>query len=787
MFSSRPLATILSVVSVLGSALTSPTSNPPRYCSQKTVANYDDIQGAAVVAQPLSTPYKGLNYPGWLAVTNAQVGPVQGSVLQVQSPPTTIFFGQTLGQPAVEHSFEIGKGFSYYTLTSLYFACVTAPVGAVGLGGALGGVNVPLSCTIGAIGTKTNGDKVTTKLSSEPVLKQQKFTFPDTFKDLKKVEFILETTSVLSGLVDVDVDNVDAFALLDFPIMAEQAVQPVRNDSLIISSRWVPEPNGRGTWSLLSTCIITILLCVWSAVHLNVPQHEKQKLKYWRKCKWLLLGLFAPEVVAYVAWQQWREAKRLRDDVRALYGQDRIPSRLRRITRYSLSVGSAKENATEYNTGSPSPAPKVRQGTRSEWTIVHGFYALMGGYAFAPPGNDFLPNGVNRTTITPTGLRFLLEHEPTALPEITADEIRDKSKADGLKKTLVCVQALWFCAQCITRQSQSLPVSLLELNTVGHALCTLVIYLLWWHKPLDVDEPTLISNSKLNQMCAYMWMSSRVSASGHCTYDMPDGLQDEFHCIWPFSRPSLKDLELIRLPFPTRSYYQFDDGPQPNNGRAMTELGRPSYISSMYKLRQGIYLSMCPDAIKADRPAGLSIRKTAISRLSPVDLQRWSFAHMAISSYDLKADLLLRHSIATSGRTFIRSLNMRVPFVDALQNNNLDPRLEIRAPNAKFTVAASGLFPGFAVTGGLYGGLHLAAWNASFPSHTEKLAWRISSTSVTCTGAMLAILAWIANTEGGKRALLDFSRIITRKRLLDRPEYRITWARYVNAIAAGLM
>ena len=578
--------------------------------------------------------------------------------------------------------------------------------------------------------------------------------------------------------------------------MAEPALQPVRNDSLITPSRWVPEPNGRGTWSLLSTCIITILLCVWSAVHLNVPQREKQISKYWRRCKWLLLGLFAPEVVAYVAWQQWREAKRLRDDVRASFGQNRIPSGPRRARRYLSSVGLAKAEAVESNTSSPPPSPKFGQRTRSEWTIVHGFYALMGGYAFAPPGDKFLPDELTRITITPTGLRFLLAHELDALPEITADEIRDKSKADGLKKTVVCIQALWFCAQCITRQSQALPVSLLELNTIGHALCTLVIYLLWWHKPLNVDEPTLITDSGLRPMCAYMWMSSRASASSYCTHDMPDGLQDEFHCIWPFSKPSEEDLRPGRdcstPKTPTLENRPWTDDQLELFSRFkhaidITKIERPLYISRFYKFHQRIYSSIYPDAIKADRPAGLAIRKTAISHLTPIDLERWSLAHKAINQYGLAADLLSRHSIATSGRTFIKSLNMRVPFIDALQNNNLNPRLEIRAPNAIFTVAAGGLFPGFAVAGGLYGGLHTAAWDAAFPSHAEKVVWRISSTSVTCTGAILAILAWVANTEGGKRALLDFSRIITRQRLLDRPEYRITWARYVNAIAAGLL
>lgn len=35
---------------------------------------------------------------------------------------------------------------------------------------------------------------------------------------------------------------------------------------------------------------------------------------------------------------------------------------------------------------------------------------------------------------------------------------------------------------------QRLGTSLFELNTLGHALCALLIYCLWWNKPLDTKE-----------------------------------------------------------------------------------------------------------------------------------------------------------------------------------------------------------------------------------------------------------------------------------------------------------
>ena len=42
-----------------------------------------------------------------------------------------------------------------------------------------------------------------------------------------------------------------------------------RNDTIIHG--WQAEPSGRGTWSIVWKCVVTVLLCTWSALHLEVP------------------------------------------------------------------------------------------------------------------------------------------------------------------------------------------------------------------------------------------------------------------------------------------------------------------------------------------------------------------------------------------------------------------------------------------------------------------------------------------------------------------------------------
>ena len=56
--------------------------------------------------------------------------------------------------------------------------------------------------------------------------------------------------------------------------------------------------------------------------------------------------------------------------------------------------------------------------------------------------------------------------------------------------------------------AQRIPISLLELNTFGHAICALFIYLLWWEKPFEVDIPTEVHSQALLDMFALAWVNT---------------------------------------------------------------------------------------------------------------------------------------------------------------------------------------------------------------------------------------------------------------------------------------
>jgi hypothetical protein len=132
----------------------------------------------------------------------------------------------------------------------------------------------------------------------------------------------------------------------------------------------------------------------------------------------------------------------------------------------------------------------------------------MGGFAFDSKFSNpsFIPGNVDRLILTPIGLLLLAQEEPSLIPNIAESVISDKSKANWMAKTLVCLQATWFCIQCITRLAQGLAITLLELNTFAHALCALMIFLLWWDKPLDVQDSTIIDGARAAELCATMIM-----------------------------------------------------------------------------------------------------------------------------------------------------------------------------------------------------------------------------------------------------------------------------------------
>lgn len=287
---------------------------------------------------------------------------------------------------------------------------------------------------------------------------------------------------------------------------------------------------------------------------------------------------------------------------------------------------------------------------------------------------------------------------------------------------------------------------------------------MWWHKPLDIAEPTLIGGDKVRPLLAYMWMSSAVSVQGVKAWDVHGRVRDEFDAIWPFRYPRLEDLlfgEQKTANIPLNGSEESSDTavdedggvgqrhPTTPNGTNTEEYGPPlptsdspsthEMLSRHYKsgshpnIRSLIltYLHSHPSLhhlLHLPLPPGLSVRKTLISSLSPLTLTRWSLCHHAITTYALEPSLRHRHYTHSS-----------------------DSYLATRISNS---VSLIGTRPyeiwfGFAIAGLLYGGLHMLAWNAPFGSRVEMVFWRVAAASVTGAPVVMVPLAMLFD----KRAL----------------------------------
>ena len=144
---------------------------------------------------------------------------------------------------------------------------------------------------------------------------------------------------------------------------------------------------------------------------------------------------------------------------------------------------------------------------------------------------------LSRLTLTPTGI---LQLAKAGLFEHKSDnDIRDKSKTDWLGKGLFILQVLWMMLQCISRKAAGYPLSPLEVHTLVHAGCALLVYCMWFKKPLDIKEPTVIKYERFENLLALMLVRSpKFGWFQYGNIAIPEGFMrarqdNRIHRRWP--------------------------------------------------------------------------------------------------------------------------------------------------------------------------------------------------------------------------------------------------------------
>lgn len=142
------------------------------------------------------------------------------------------------------------------------------------------------------------------------------------------------------------------------------------------------------------------------------------------------------------------------------------------------------------------------------WTIAHGFYLNMGAIILDVGGRRRFP-------VTYRQLVVLLDHGLVTLPDISEDEIKDKSKADGFAKAISCIQVGWLAVQSIARAQQHLPLTTLELTTLVFVANSLLVFFIWWEKPTDVQVPIVLkTGNKTDEALRQLFGESNLKWDG---------------------------------------------------------------------------------------------------------------------------------------------------------------------------------------------------------------------------------------------------------------------------------
>ncbi|KAF2714369.1 hypothetical protein K504DRAFT_509350 [Pleomassaria siparia CBS 279.74] len=274
---------------------------------------------------------------------------------------------------------------------------------------------------------------------------------------------------------------------------------------------WQKEPTTRGTFIIVSVPLACLFTCVWTAVHLNLPKpHEGDWLcwpQLFRRIKWFTIGVFLPEIIAWCAYRQYREAEKLDNFIQNTRHEKRREKRRKRDedwVKYFRRIFFPKSDKPEVvEDGNPRCTQR-----KHHWTFIHSFYAVMGGFAVdisgLPENERFLPNGQTRVALTISGVAALFNKNPEFVPDIPRSYLDDKSKLGSFGKGMLVFELVLFFTQCIRRWRNHLGVSLFEINVLTHVFFALIACGLWWNKPLDVDRPVLIEDKKVHEAIALM-------------------------------------------------------------------------------------------------------------------------------------------------------------------------------------------------------------------------------------------------------------------------------------------
>ena len=224
----------------------------------------------------------------------------------------------------------------------------------------------------------------------------------------------------------------------------------------LVTQGWTSGPNGRGTIDIIYSCGITMFLCSWSVLCLNVPEPKCSRRRLFHRRLWITaLAFLGPEFLFQIALGQFLSAR--------------------------ASVRQFRESYLH-----------TEKKKWLGWTIRHAFYADMGGFILQSKRCPQSPEGWEKFPVDAKQIHYLLNEGYIEFPEVTQEEIRDKNKVDGVLRVFTVFQIVWFVVNMAGRRAQNLAITCGELTTAAFIVCSFGTVLCWRCKPADVTTTVTI-------------------------------------------------------------------------------------------------------------------------------------------------------------------------------------------------------------------------------------------------------------------------------------------------------
>jgi hypothetical protein len=322
---------------------------------------------------------------------------------------------------------------------------------------------------------------------------------------------------------------------------------------------WQSQPNGRGTIDIIWSCLLTIFLCTWSVLSLNVPaQGTSTPAFILRKMKWMLIAGLGPEWVTGMAGAQWSIAGRsskkfraqnckwtrkqayfadmggirltLRDDQFPITSEMLLKLVIKKIVKFPDMSKSMIQDRSKVDF-----IAKLITFFQTAWCAVRRRVRFHDSGKTVESPDTISESMINSKPVElPDAIsESMINSKPVELPDMSESVIQDRSKVDFIAKLITFFQTAWFVIECAARRGQGLYITSLELSTVAFVVCTIGTMILWWSKPTDVMVPIIISvDMRLAELmdvldlidkeppapcvCSPLWKLDELRPSLHC-------------------------------------------------------------------------------------------------------------------------------------------------------------------------------------------------------------------------------------------------------------------------------